>query len=530
MQVINLKAEINGTAILNNITFSLNDNEKVGLVGPNGSGKSTLLKSLAGSLQLNSGTIKLNNETVGYLEQEIKREYYDYTVIEYIKEATNIKYLEDRLHELEDNLNDSNYDLYSKILTEYLLKDGYNFENNLKLILNGLNYKEVIDIKVSELSGGEKIKVLLAILLLKNADILLLDEPTNNLDIASIIYLEKYLKNINKKMIIVSHDEEFLNKIVNKIIELSDGQIKEYNMSYLEYLKEKENEYKRNKKEYEVAKTEKEQLKKRLLKVQSWKDKGINKKAHNDNDKIANNFAREKTNSKNISKIKESINKINIPKFEEKEEINILFKLDNSKGNKDIVLTDLVCGYEKFKTPAINLIIKYGSKVRIEGSNGSGKTTLIKTILGNIVPQSGTVNIGSNVKLGYISQDTLSDDSEENIIDYITKDIKEYDKSMLFTMLSKFGINYDDKDKKYMTLSSGQRTRVNLVKLALNKINVLILDEVTNHLDIDALNLIYELINEYEGTIISISHNRKYNELLNPKIIVNINTGKITYK
>lgn len=530
MQVINVKVGINGLTILKNITFSINNNEKVGLVGPNGSGKSTLLKSLAGLLQIDSGIVKLDNETVGYLEQEISLNYYNYKVIEYIKESASIKYLEDRLHELEDNLNDSNYDLYNKILNEFLLKDGYNFENNLKFILNGLNFKEKLDIKVSELSGGEKIKILLTILLLKNTNILLLDEPTNNLDIDAIKWLENYLKNINKKMIIVSHDEMFLSEIVNKVLEIHEGNIKIYNMSYNEYLEEKTNIYKKQKEEYEESKALKEKLKKQLLKAQLWKDKGTSKKTYNDNDKIANNYAREKTNSKNISKIKDSINKINIPKFEEKEEINIFFKLDNSKGNKDIVLNELVCGYDKFKTPPLNLRIKYGNKVQIEGNNGSGKTTLIKTILGIIKPQSGIVNIGNNVKLGYISQDTLSDDKNESIIDYITKDIENYDKSMIFTILSKFGINYDDKDKKYMTLSPGQRTRVNLVKLALNKINVLILDEVTNHLDIDALNLIYELINEYEGTIISISHNRKYNELLNAKIIVNINTGKITYK
>lgn len=525
MQVNNIKKEINGNNILTEITFSLNNNDKVGLVGPNGSGKSTLLKILASLLQSDSGVIKIDNETIGYLEQEIKKEYYDYTVIEYIKKSTGIKYLEDKLHELEEDLNESNFDLYSEILNDFLVKDGYNFEDNLKLILNGLNFKENMDIKVSELSGGEKIKILLAILLLKNADILLLDEPTNNLDIASITWLENYLKNANKKMIIVSHDEEFLNKIVNKIFELNDGKIKEYNMRYMEYLEAKDNEYKREKQEYEDAKAQKEKLKKQLLKAQSWKDKGTSKKAHNDNDKIANNYARERTNSKNISKIADSIDKINIPKFEEKEDINFFFELDNSKGNKDIVLTELVCGYEKFKTPPINLVIKYGSKVQIEGSNGSGKTTLIKTILGDISPQSGMVNIGGNVKIGYISQDTLSDNSEESIIDYITKDIKEYDKSMLFTMLSKFGINYEDKDKKYMTLSPGQRTRVNLVKLALNKINVLILDEVTNHLDSDALNLIYELVNTYEGTIISISHNRKYNELLNASVTLDVETG-----
>lgn len=366
---------------------------------------------------------------------------------------------------------------------------------------------------------------MLSILLLQNAEILLLDEPTNNLDIEAIKWLENYLKNTNKKMIIVSHDEVFLDTIVNRIFELRDGNIKVYNMSYKEYLTQKEIEYNISKQEYENAKAEKDKLKKQLVKATSWKDKGTSSKAHNDNDKLSNNYARERTNSSNVSKISKALDKVVVPKFEEKESINFFFELDDSKGNKDIILNDLVCGYDKFQTLPINLNIKYGSKIQIEGGNGSGKTTLIKTIMGIISPISGTIEMGNNVRIGYISQDTLTDNNDESIIDYITKDSSDVDYSMIFTMLDKFGISYEDKDKKYSTLSPGERTRVNLVKLALNKINVLILDEVTNHLDIDALNLIYELVSSYNGTIISISHNRKYNEILNATSVLDIENG-----
>ena len=296
-------------------------------------------------------------------------------------------------------------------------------------------------------------------------------------------------------------------------------------MSYKEYLTQKEIEYNRSKQEYENAKAEKDKLKKQLVKATSWKDKGTSSKAHNDNDKLSNNYARERTNSSNVSKISKALDKVVIPKFEEKESINFFFELDDSKGNKDIILNDLVCGYDKFQTLPINLNIKYGSKIQIEGGNGSGKTTLIKTIMGIISPISGTIEMGNNVRIGYISQDTLTDNNDESIIDYITKDSSDVDYSMIFTMLDKFGISYEDKDKKYSTLSPGERTRVNLVKLALNKINVLILDEVTNHLDIDALNLIYELVSSYNGTIISISHNRKYNEILNATSVLDIEKG-----
>lgn len=522
MQVNKLIIERGNKRILNNISFSLNSEDKVGLVGINGCGKSTLLKSLSGNLKLTEGTIKYNDETIGYLEQEIPIKYYENSVIEYIKEKTNFKNLEQKLHELENDLNESNMDLYGDVLNEFLAIDGYNFESHLNEILNGLNFKESIDKKVCELSGGEKIKVLLAILLLQNKDILLLDEPTNNLDIEAIEWLENYLKRENKKMIIVSHDEVFLDKIVNKIFEIKNGELKEYNVPYRDYLKMKELEYKKLKDEYENAQMEKEKLKNKLATAIAWSEKGNNKKAHNDNDKLANNYAKEKTNNSNVSKISKALDKVEVPIFKEKEDIKIFFNVKETKGNKDIVLSDLICGYNNFQTDLINLNIKFGLKVQISGSNGSGKTTLINTIMGKLSPKSGNIYIGNDAKIGYISQDTLSMDCEETIYEYITNGMKEVNQSLIFTLLNKLGISYEDKNKKYSTLSPGERTRVNIAKLAMNKINILILDEVTNHLDSDALNLIYELVESFDGTIISISHNRKYNEILNADIILNL--------
>ncbi len=420
-------------------------------------------------------------------------------------------------------------DEYSNILDKYIALDGYNFEDNLKIILSGLKFNESIYDKISILSGGEKIKVLLASLLLKNTDILLLDEPTNNLDIEAINWLENYLKSKSKKMLIVSHDELFLNNIVSKIFELSDGKILEYNLSYDDYLLKKEEEYNQKLNSYNSLKEEKEKLKKELLRAKQWANKS-NKKAFNDNDKLANNYAKERTNNKNISKINDSIKSLEIPEFKEKEKININLDFDSSKGNRNIILENLVCGYDTFKTPVINLIIPFGNKVMIEGKNGSGKSTLIKTILSEIKPLSGKLLIGSDVRIGYISQDTLSENIDSTIFEYLTNDKENIDLSKVFVLLDKFNISYSDKDKLYKNLSLGQRTRVNLVKIALDKTNVLILDEVTNHLDKDALELIYELVKEYKGTIISISHNRKYNEIFSSDIVLDIETGKVENK
>ena len=237
MIVNNLRKSIGSKEIFSDVVFTLSNNDKVGLVGPNGAGKSTLLKIISGAIKSDFGSVKFEDETVGCLEQEILYDDCKLSVIDYIKKETKISELEKKLHELENNLNENNMDEYGEVLNIFLSMDGYSFEDKLKMILSGLNLKSDINTTIKNLSGGEKMKVLLATLLLKNPDVLLLDEPTNNLDIKAIEWLENYLKSSNKKMIIVSHDEEFLNSIVNKIYELKDGKIKEYNLSYDEKVK-----------------------------------------------------------------------------------------------------------------------------------------------------------------------------------------------------------------------------------------------------------------------------------------------------
>lgn len=531
MIVKKLSKSFNSNKILDNISFVLEDNDKVCLIGNNGAGKSTLLKILNGNINYDSGNINYNDESIGMLMQEIDIEDYDLTIIDYIKKKTNILLLEEKLHKLEENLSDSNMEEYGNVLDLYLKLDGYNFENNINMLLNGLGLNKDLNKKVKELSGGEKIKVLLTILLLSNPDIMLLDEPTNNLDIDGITYLENYLVKLNKKMIIVSHDEEFLNNISNKIFELNQGKLTEYKMPYYEYLDYKEKEYQRNLDEYNSINEKREELKSRIREAEKWSNKGANKKKK-DNDKIAANFAKEQTKktSGNISKLKRELEKEKNIDFKKKEKVSFDVNFTNEKGNKDIVINDLVCGYENFKTNKINLNIPFGMRVRIDGKNGTGKSTFIKTLLSKIDKVSGDIIKGNEVKFGYISQDTLIEDSNKTIYEYLTEGIDEVNNGLLFTVLDKFNISYEDRNKKYSMLSPGERTRVNLAKLSIDEVNVLVLDEITNHLDMEALNLIYDMLGSFKGTIISISHNRKFNEILSPDITYNISSSKIEYK
>ena len=531
MIVKNLSKSFNSNKILDNISFVLEDNDKVCLIGNNGAGKSTLLKILNGDINYDSGNINYNDENIGMLMQEIDIEDYDLTITCYIKRKTGFKNIENKLKELEENLNDSNMEEYGNVLDLYLKLDGYNFENNINMLLNGLGLNKDLNKKVKELSGGEKIKVLLTILLLSNPDIMLLDEPTNNLDIDGITYLENYLVKLNKKMIIVSHDEEFLNNISNKIFELNQGKLTEYKMPYYEYLDYKEKEYKRNLEKYNSINEKREELKSRIKEAEKWSNKGVNKKKK-DNDKIAANFAKEQTKktSGNISKLKRELEKEENIDFKKKEKVSFDVNFTNEKGNKDIVINDLVCGYENFKTNRINLNIPFGIRVRIDGKNGTGKSTFIKTLLSKIDKVSGNIIKGNEVKFGYISQDTLIEDNNKTIYEYLTDGINEVNNGLLFTVLDKFNISYEDRNKKYSKLSPGERTRVNLAKLSIDEVNVLVLDEITNHLDMEALNLIYDMLGSFKGTIISISHNRKFNEILSPDITYNISSSKIEYK
>jgi ATP-binding cassette subfamily F protein 3 len=531
MIVNNLKKAIEGKEVLNGVSFVLDNGNKVGLIGKNGAGKSTLLRIISQDLLPDSGKIIYNSQSVKLLKQEIDKKDFDFTVLDYVKKNIGIFDLEKKLHNLENNLNEENMEEYSDIFNKFLSLDGYNFENNLNIVLKGLKLDVDINKKVGMLSGGQKIKLLLTCLLLSNSDILLLDEPTNNLDIETIEWLEKYLINLDKKMIIVSHDELFLNNVTNKIFELEKGKIEEYNLSYKDYLSYKDEEYNHELENYEQANLQRKKIKEKVKEAHEWANKGLSAKKK-DNDKLSANFSKERTKktSSKATKLTRELEKIEIDtSFRKKEDINFFTNYFDIKGNGDIYFDNVVCGYDDFHTPNIKLDIPFGSRIQICGSNGSGKTTLIKTLLGKIEPISGSVLIGNDVKMGYISQDSLDSESCENsICDYLSQN-SDIDKSMLFNIITKFHISYDDKDKKYSLLSPGERTRVNLAKLAINRVNVLILDEATNHLDIEAIHVLQEVVDTFEGTIISISHNRVFNEHLKPDTVLNIEDGSLLY-
>ena len=417
---------------------------------------------------------------------------------------------------------------YCELQEKYYLLDGYNFDYKLDTILNGLGLrKEFKDRRISELSGGQKNKVMLALVLLKGAELILLDEPTNNLDLKSIEWLEEYLSTLDIPCLIVSHDRRFLNKVTTKTIEIDEFErtCKEYPGNYLEYVEFKKKE---EEKQLELYSSQQEQIKDlqdSIKQKKDWAAKG-RKQGVKDNDKYTRGYERDRSSglaskAKQIEKQIQQMDKIERPKTRNKLQIKI--NTSKMKGSTNISFKDLVCGYEKgFQTEPVSLDCHFGQKIIIIGDNGSGKTTFLKTLMKEQKPISGNVDIGSALKIGYIAQDT-KENTDLTIDEYIKKSI-DYenlqDKSMIYTVMKQFNFAYEDKDKKYSELSPGERTRIHLAIFSLLDINTLILDEPTNHLDIEALEALEEVLENFEGTVIAISHDREFIEKVCPDRIL----------
>lgn len=528
-----------GKVILSNISFTVDYGEKAGIIGSNGVGKSTLLKIIARQLHQDSGEINTNTlESIGYLKQEFEIPEESLSVTSFIKWYIGIDKLEKRLNELQEELekNESNIEEFCAVQEKYIRLDGYNFDYKLDNILNGLGILPVVrNKKIKDLSGGQKSKIILAAVLLKGADLLLLDEPTNNLDIKSIEWLEGYLKSVNMPCLIVSHDRRFLNAVTTKTLEINffDRTLSSYPGNYAQYREFKEAKEKRQLELYEAQQEKKKELQDSIRQKKDWASKG-RKQGVKDNDKYTRGYERDRSSglaskARKIEKQIEKLDKIERPRVKKKLKININFS--KIKGSTMIYAKELICGYPNgFKTSPITFEVKFGEKVIIVGKNGSGKSTFIKTLFSNLEKISGTMDIGTGLNIGYISQDTKIDtdqDLEQFIIESIDEEKLE-DKSKVYTTLAQFNFTYEDRQKKYAMLSPGERTRARLVIFSLLDINVLVFDEPTNHLDIEALEALEEVISSFDGTVIAISHDREFIGRVHPDKIYKMDNGNLT--
>ena len=511
--------------LFEDVSFSLNEGETISIVGPNGCGKSTLLKIIAGIEKADSGQVSIKKDAkVAYLDQIGSSSVDDRIVYDILKDTyKDLNEMEKRIKILQEKLNlGIEGEEYNKILNKYCnLLDrfsalgGYDMDININTVVDGLNInKKVLNQKYNLLSGGEKTLVQLAKVLIIKPDLVLLDEPTNHLDISRIEWLESYIKSFKGAAVIVSHDRYFLDKMSNRILDLDNGVGKIYDTNYTGYLEEKQKDFEKQMANYKdqqaIIKRLEEQRKYFAQRGMATNSSTLCDRAHVLQAKI------------------ERLKKVAIARPQVKRKINMDFN-EIRKSSKKVISVDklsVITPENRIILNKINLDIYSHEKVAFIGKNGSGKTTFIKTILGEQnLEVNGSVYIGPSVKIGYLPQVIKFENEEEQLLDYFKSTI-EVNEQKAREILAKFEFYKEDVNKKIKNLSGGERMKVKLAELLQQKINTLIFDEPTNHIDIPTKEVLEEALEEFDGTLIFISHDRYFiNKFANK--IVEFENGKV---
>ncbi|WDV47483.1 ABC-F type ribosomal protection protein [Clostridiaceae bacterium M8S5] len=514
----NVSKSYGATKVLEDISFEVHSKDRIGMVGKNGTGKTTILKILAEIEEYNGGNISMSKGTkIGYLDQ-IPNYPENYVVMDVLnlafEDVINIKaqmqQLEKKMCDPQDDL-DKIMNKYSDLQTKYEHLGGYDVEEKLSKVCIGLKIDDKFRVrKFNELSGGEKTTVILAKILLENPNILLLDEPTNHLDIQSIEWLEEYIKEYDGCVIIISHDRYFLDRAVNKIIDIEEGKAIVYKGNYTYFINEKEAKRQLQLDSYKVQQRKIKSMEEAAKRFRDWANRADNESMYK--------------KAKNMERRIEKMEKIEKPKEYKKADIKFT---SHKKSSKDIArIENLSMSFEDKKIfNNADLIIRANEKIAILGKNGCGKSTLFRLILGKLKPNSGVITTGSGVKFGYLEQEIKFEQSEKTVLQYIREELilNEYDARHL---LVKYNFYKDDVYKKISVLSGGEKVRLKLCIMLMNKVNTLILDEPTNHLDIDSREMLEEALKEFKGTIIFISHDRYFINKMASRI-AEINRKKI---
>lgn len=504
-------------SILNDISFNINEGDKIGLIGQNGGGKSTLLKIITGEMSFDSGEVYVNkSKTLGYLNQNSIIDE-NLTIFENtLSVFKNLINMENKINSLEKILETSqNLELineYTELINKFKLNDGYSYKSETLKVLKYLNFSdEKINKKAKNLSGGEKKRLDLAKLLLKNTDIMLLDEPTNHLDLESIKWLEGYLKNYKGTLIVISHDRYFLDKIVTHIFELENKKILTFNSNYTKFLKLKENYEKNLLNKYN---TQQKFLKREMEIIKKYKSKYSEKR-------IKAAESREKRLNKiNIIEKPNSPLRIN----------NIKFDFVEKSGNDILKIKNLSKYFENKKIfENLNLSVIKNEKIAIIGKNGIGKTTLFKILCEKEKPTNGTITYGTGLNISYYDQEQSYLNENKTIYNEIHDSFPHLTTQTIRRHLSNFLFKNDDIHKKISLLSGGEKCRLNLIKIILSNSNVLLMDEPTNHLDIYTREILENAIINFKGTCLIISHDRYFLNKVVDKIYDFTSNGLIEY-
>ncbi|PCQ19480.1 ABC transporter ATP-binding protein [Klebsiella pneumoniae] len=508
LQINKLEKSYDGEVIFSDVDFEVKTGERIAIVGRNGAGKTTLMKIIAGVESYDEGNISKGKQvTMGYLTQQMTLDSNDTVMNEMKKPFKDVINIEDKMKTLTDWLSihadEYDQDLYKEKLSQYEalsnqyeLMDGYNYESKIKTVLTGLDFKESdFDRQIQSFSGGQKTRLSMAQMLLSEPDLLLLDEPTNHLDMETTEWLENYLTHFKGAIVIISHDRYFLDKIVNQVYDVALGSVKKYVGNYSKFLKERDAHYEKVMAEYERQQSE-------IKKLETFVEKNITR-------------ASTSGMAKSRRKVLERMERIEMPRLDAKS-AQINFKITRATGEDVLKVQNLDIGYSKSITPTINLEVKRHDRIAIIGPNGIGKSTLIKTIAQKIPALGGNIVYGSNIQIGYYDQKQAEFTSNMTILDYVWNQYAHMPEKDIRTILGRFLFTQEEVKKVINDLSGGEKARLQLALLMLEKNNVLILDEPTNHLDIDSKEMLEQALQNFEGTLLFVSHDRYFiNELAN---------------
>ncbi|MFV0539940.1 MAG: ABC-F family ATP-binding cassette domain-containing protein [Aestuariibaculum sp.] len=510
MNIHNLSISFQGEYLFEDISFKLGNGDRVGLIGKNGAGKSTMLKILSREMEPDSGQIATDKELkIGFLKQDIDFDF-GRTVLDEAYEAfTEIKAIEAQLEYINTQLaerTDYESEGYHQLMVDlndlqhqYEILGGYNYQGDTEKILQGLGFKRSDFNKLTDtFSGGWRMRIELAKLLLQNNDILLLDEPTNHLDIESIIWLEGFLKNYSGAVVIVSHDKMFLDNVTNRTIEISLGRIYDYPKPYSEYL------------------VLREEIRTQQLASQKNQQKQIEQ-----TEKLIEKFRAKASKASMAQSLIKKLDKIERIEVDEEDNsvMTLNFPVSITPGKVVVEAENVSKNYGKTEVlKHINLLIERDSKTAFVGQNGQGKSTLAKIIVGEITFE-GHLKLGHNVQIGYFAQNQAEYlDGNKTVLDTMIYAANESNRSKVRDILGAFLFRGDEVDKYVRVLSGGERNRLALAKLMLQPFNVLIMDEPTNHLDIKSKNVLKEALKRFGGTLILVSHDRDFLQGLTNKV------------
>jgi len=497
--------------ILKDVTLSINEGDRVGIIGANGEGKSTLFKILSKQLSFDDGEIFIDkNKTLGYLAQHLDLDTKNTIYNEMLLVFSDLIRLEEKLLDLENKMNEpydeSKADYHNKIINDYNTsqelyshRGGYTYKGEINKVLKGLGFSEEdFDKEISKLSGGQKTRVALCKLLLLSPDILLLDEPTNHLDLEAIEWLEEYLKSYKGTILVISHDRFFLDSVTNRTFQVINGHVNCYNASYTKFLELREKDYESQLKAYNLQQAE---IKRQEAIIEKFRS-----------------FNREKSirAAESREKALDRMEKIDAPD-EEKGPAKIKFETSVKSGYDVLHAEKLSKSFgDKHLFSNLSLDLKRGEKIALIGENGRGKTTFFNILMDKIKPDSGVKVLGTNVNIGYYDQEQSNLCEDKTIIYEVWDDFPELTTSQVRGALATFLFTGEDVFKTINKLSGGEKCRINLLKLMLSRSNLLLLDEPTNHLDILSREALEEAILSYDGTLIVISHDRYFlNKVIN---------------